>query len=156
MALNIREYLTEKREGRRLSDYELTQEGKRLTADIIRQSESTDRLVSFAEGLGSFLANRREGISTSQIRNIFGEVKKIEMEWGRSPESSWVRLQLLRPKLAYTAKKSERTSVRGLALKEVLSAAILCIEGEIENFQRVVNFFEAILAYHRAYGGQQQ
>ena len=158
MALDIRQYLEDKPERGRVVGYHLKPAGQTLIAEVIQGDDRTDRLVEFSEALGSFLAVPREGITTSQIRNIFGEVKKIEMEWERNPTSSWVRLQLLRPKLAYMAKRAAEGSrgegSRGFALKEVLSAAIVKVESKSENFQRLVNFFEAILAYHRAAGGR--
>jgi CRISPR-associated protein Csm2 len=153
MALDIRQFIQEKKDRRdRVSDYELKPEGKTLIAEVIQRNDRTDRLVDFSETFGGFLADSREGITTAQIRNIFGEIKKIEMEWERNPASSWVRLQLLRPKLAYTAKRAEKS--KGYAFKEVLSEAIVKVDGKTENFQRLVNLFEAILAYHRAAGGK--
>lgn len=153
MAVDIREYLQEKKDGKgKVVDFNLKAAGEALTAEVIQQEDRTDRLVEFSESFGAFLADRDQSLTTSQIRNVFGEVKKIEMDWKRDPKTSWLRLQLLRPKLAYTAKKSDRLG--GSALREVLSSAILKVEGKAENFQRFVNFFEAILAYHRAAGGK--
>ena len=136
----------------RQTTYQLMRECDDLIAGIIQQDDQTDKLVEFAEVIGKFLVDRYDGISTSQIRNIFGEVRKIEMDWKRDSEASWVRLQLLRPKLAYTAKKANQK--RGFVFQEILSKAILNIDGEAKNFQRFVNLFEAILAYHRASGGR--
>ena len=152
MQYRIEEYLEPKRDRGRIQDYTINSDGKQLAAEIIAREDLTDRLVDFSEAFGRFLAHPREGITTSQIRNIFGEVKKIEMEWDRGPETSWVRLQLLRPKLAYTAKKADRPG--SYALREMLSEAIQNVQGKKENFRRFVNFFEAILAYHKAAGGR--
>ena len=154
---------TEVKKSRRRPEitYKFTQKGEELIEGIITQDDQTDKLVEFAEVFGIFLVDldyrgrigrRRDGISTSQIRNIFGEVRQIEMERKSNPEASWVRLQLLRPKLAYTAKKANKD--RAIIFSEVLSTAILNIESKDENFKRFVNLFEAILAYHRAHGGR--
>ncbi|MBC7317257.1 MAG: type III-A CRISPR-associated protein Csm2, partial [Chloroflexi bacterium] len=35
-----------------------------------------------------------------------------------------------------------------------LKPAVDYVQGKTENFERFVEFFEAILAYHRAYGGR--
>jgi len=35
----------------------------------------------------------------------------------------------------------------------VLSPAVDLVQGDADNFGRFVEFFEAILAYHKAYGG---
>ncbi len=151
MAMQIRDIVLEHGQGRR-KNYTLKRECEGLISSVIKQGDHTDKLVELAETLGNFLAHPYEGISTSQIRNIFGEVRKIEMEWKRDSETSWVRLQLLRPKLAYTVKKANQS--RGPIFQVVLSTAILNVEGETENFRRFINLFEAILAYHRASGGR--
>ena len=151
MAIHIRDIVCEKLKGKR-KDYSLKRECEGLISSVIKQGDQTDKLVDIAEKLGEFLAHHYEGISTSQIRNVFGEVRKTEMEWKRDPEASWARLQLLRPKLAYTAKKDNKA--RAIIFRDVLSTAILNVEGNSENFQRFVNLFEAILAYHKAHGGR--
>ena len=151
MAMKIEEAVITAGKNRQTT-YKLHADCDNLIVGIIQQDDQTDKLVAFAEVIGKFLANRYDGISTSQIRNIFGEVRKIEMDWKRDAKASWVRLQLLRPKLAYTAKKANKKV--GFIFQEILSKAILGIDGEAENFQRFINLFEAILAYHRAYGGR--
>ena len=151
MAMRLSAVLRTMGQGRQ-TNYRLQPNCDSLIVGIIQQDDQTDKLVEFADVIGKFLVNRYDGISTSQIRNIFGEVRKIEMDWKRDPKASWVRLQLLRPKLAYTAKKANKKC--GFIFSEILSKAILGIDGEVENFQRFINLFEAILAYHRAYGGR--
>ena len=162
MAIQIRDIVFKKGTGK-YATYELKKKGEELIVGIIQGSEQTDKLVEFAEHIGISLLDLyqdrwgqdrtgRDSISTSQIRNIFGEVRQIEMEWKHNPEASWVRLQLLRPKLAYTAKKADKN--RAIIFRDVLSTAILNVEGKPENFQRFISLFEAILAYHRAYGGR--
>ncbi|MFQ6054452.1 MAG: type III-A CRISPR-associated protein Csm2 [Methanosarcinales archaeon] len=97
-----------------------------------------ENLVNNAEKFGKHLAENN--MTTSQIRNIFGEVKKI-----RTYDK--YRLNLLRPKLAYTA--GRHRNVRDL--QEVLDLAIRKVDNE-ERFYYFKDFFEAILAYHRKYG----
>lgn len=61
-------------------------------------------------------------------------------------------LLLLKPKLAYAAAKPG--AKKGIIdLKEVLSTAIDNVD-DADKFKNFVNFFEAILAYHRAAGGR--
>lgn len=61
-------------------------------------------LVETASQLGRSL--KEAGLSSSQIRTIFGEVRELEMRWHRDAteeevqECQW-RLLMLRPKLAY-------------------------------------------------------
>ena len=118
--------------------------------------DSTGELVTWADKLGSIFKSLQ--LSTSQIRNIFGTVRQIEMGWGpadteeereKKRKQATRRLLLLKPKLAYQARREK--AVEGLA--KVLSAAIDFVGGR-DDFQRFTDFFEAILAYHTAAGGQ--
>lgn len=68
-------------------------------------------------------------------------------------EKSYRELLLLKPKLAYAkgrAGKREKNSYE--KLEKVLSTAIDAVEiSQRDTFDRFCNFFEAILAYHKAY-----
>jgi CRISPR-associated protein Csm2 len=113
--------------------------------------------VEQARALGESLARQ---LTTSQIRNIFGTVRRIEMNWPEEARNDAEQqraaraqreLLLLKPKMAYQAKRERG---RGVAmLTDVLSDAIDLVGDERQNFQHFVDFFEAILAYHKAYGG---
>ena len=61
------------------------------------------------------------------------------------------KLLMLKPKLAYAAK---RHGGGVNTLKNVLTQAIDRVGNDSEKFNRFVDFFEAILAYHKAYGGR--
>ncbi|HEY86012.1 MAG TPA: type III-A CRISPR-associated protein Csm2, partial [Chloroflexi bacterium] len=99
---------------------------------------------------GSSLA--RQQLTTNQIRAIFGEVRRIEGDWKIDPKRANKNLILLKPKMAYRAKKEQRS--RGVGeLVSVLDPAINLVAGKQKNFTRFVEFFEAILAYHKAAGG---
>lgn len=114
---------------------------------IITDPGAAQTLVREAEQLGKKLA---KSLSTSQIRAIFGEVRAIEGEMQRDPSKAFRRLQLLKPKMSYRAGREE--AVRDLV--KVLDPAVDLVNGEPANFRRFVEFFESILAYHRAYGGK--
>lgn len=114
-------------------------------AQIIQRGD-TRRLIEEAEKLGRILKDT--GLTTSQIRNIYGMVKKMEM---LGYEQSRGDLLLLKPKLAYAAARPGAKKGTG-HLKVVLSHAVDCVTNEQE-FEKFINFFEAILAYHRAAGG---
>jgi len=107
---------------------------------------NTKTLVEKAKELGERF--KRNDLSTSQIRNIFSSIKKMEMSGFNEKE-----LLLLKPKLAYAA--GRRGAKQGTKdLKEVLSIAIESVGNSTEKFENFCNFFEAILAYHRAEGGK--
>ncbi|MBP8975048.1 MAG: type III-A CRISPR-associated protein Csm2 [Anaerolineae bacterium] len=122
--------------------------------------DSTRQLVKTAQEWGEHLA--RQKLTTSQIRTIFGLVRLIELSWPsdiNDPERARRAerdLILLKPKLAYQAqrdadKNKQTQPVR--QLEELLSPAIDLVQGDRDNFQRFVDFFEAVLAYHKAAGG---
>ncbi len=107
-------------------------------------------LVERAEQLGRELAAQR--LTTSQIRNVFGEVKRLQMRFDAN------RLRMLKPKLAYMG---ARAGTGGQKLREVLTSAVDAVfsgnpteQETLQRFQRMVDFFEAILAYHKAFGGR--
>ena len=107
-------------------------------------TEGGEILVKEAEQRGQQLARN---LTTSQIRNIYGAVKKMQMKGGGLDTH---KLLMLKPKLAYAAKRHGG----GVdTLKEVLTQAIDLVGSDSKKFNRFVDFFEAILAYHRAYGG---
>lgn len=117
-------------------------------------------LVDTAKTVGSSLERQ---LTTSQIRNIFGEVRRIQMNWPpdsakeeAKADEAFRSVVLLQPKLAYQAKRE-----RGRGVEELQMVLDPCID-EIRKapkekrqlyFSRFVDFFEAILAYHKAAGG---
>lgn len=111
----------------------------------------TKALVDTAERLGLDL--KRGELTTSQIRNIFGLIKKMERR-----DFSSDQLLLVKPKLAYAAARHNKAGLT--RLKDVLSDAIdVVVEADdqkvqAKRFKQFVNFFEAILAYHREAGGR--
>jgi CRISPR-associated protein Csm2 len=123
-----------------------------------------DKTVEFAEIFGFYLCNAfyderdkqwksgKNAMTTSQIRNIYGEIKRIQAKGYDKEKSSFL---LLRPKLAYaearvTAKEKES---RIKAFRSVMERAHQYVINT-ENFDNFVNLFEATLAYHKFYGGK--
>jgi len=97
-------------------------------------------MVKIAKDLGYQL--KKDGLTTSQIRNIFGSVKKMEMKGFQEKE-----FLLLKPKLAYAA--SRPGAKKGTKeLRKVLTIAIDAVGSDGKKFENFCNFFEAILAYH--------
>lgn len=113
---------------------------------FVNDEQSADEMVQFAENLGRHLQEKK--VTSSQIRNAYGGVKKMEMSgWGPTTRR---HLLLIKPRLAYAAGRHRN----GLTeLKQVMDTVIDAVVGPLE-FQRFCQFFEAILAYHRAFGGK--
>ena len=62
----------------------------------------TDDCIRFAEGFGSHLERNR--FTTSQIRNVFGEIKRIQMSGFDNGRTDFL---LLKPKMAYAARRAQ-------------------------------------------------
>lgn len=114
-------------------------------------------LVESAQIVGKSLAEMR--LAASQIRSIFGSVRQIQMKWPPGADDSTTKmgvrqLLLLKPKLAYQASRDGSQGGRGVeSLKQVLVPAIDLVTNR-EQFTRFAEYFEAILAYHKAEGGR--
>lgn len=113
--------------------------------------------INYLENLGSYLCKSqdyKDNVTVSQIRNIFGEVKRIEANVNDSPElNQWKQdFLFLRPKIAYAAARvlSDRKNSRIKGLKSVLEKAHDAVE-TTEDMKRFAKFFEAIVAYHKVY-----
>ena len=123
---------------------------------IIKKQEEAKLMVTKAEELGKQL--QKERLTTNQIRAIFGEVRQIESEWGIARDRAVRKLILLKPKMAYRARKEHSRAVENLV--KVLDPALDVVINEKNQslqdkyFENFVDFFEAILAYHKAYGGR--
>ena len=144
--------------GQQVTSYNITQGTKGPTANNIEVTAAAqgsaidiseviekggEPLVIAAENLGRKLARN---LKTSQIRKVYGAVKKIQMSDGFSRND----LIMLKPKLAYAAARNEAVT----DLKDALTQAIDKVGDDPERFKNFVNFFEATLAYHKAAGGQ--
>ena len=114
------------------------------------------QLIEDAKKVGSAI---RSVVTPTQIRNIFGPVRHIQLRWcedeGEEARAAFRQVMLLRPKLAYQARRIGRREF--YSLEKVLSRAIEEIGAASEGrerrqrFQHFLEFLEAILAYH---GGQ--
>ncbi len=116
--------------------------------------EAMQELVAEANRFGRELSS---SLTTSQIRNIFGEVRSIEKEVPVGAEKLPItvqrRLLMLKPKLAYQVGRfSNNKALRAFA--DTISKAIDLVGDDARRFHTFVDLFEAILAYHRYYGGK--
>jgi len=128
------------------------QQPGQFTKERVQQAiqEGGRALVELAEQVGRQAKN--QGLTTNQIRNIYGLVKKMEMDYKMGREFSEHRLVMLKPKMAYAAARASGQGAKMLA--DVLSHAIDAVGSDTEKFPRFVDLFEAILAYHKAAGGK--
>jgi CRISPR-associated protein Csm2 len=112
-------------------------------------------LVDKAKAVGEKLAEDR--LSTSQIRNVYGMVKQMELNGFKLN-----KFVMLKPKLAYAAARVTTVPAKFAAARfaKVLTLAIDEVmesksdQEASDKFENFVDFFEAILAYHKAAGGK--
>lgn len=124
---------------------------------IMTNDPTGQALVEFSRQTAKKLVTA--GLTRSQIRSIFTEVRQIEARWNStsiSKADTQRRLNMLRPKLEYQTARHGSVD----ELKRVLSDAIVEINNAREDdeknrrFRIFMDLFEAILAYHRAEGGK--
>ena len=111
--------------------------------------EGAKLLVQWADKLGAIF--KATGLTSSQIRNFFGEIRSIQQQ-DFAKDSTRRRFILLLPKVQYAAARANKPGMYGF--RDVLTASIETVADDPDNFKRFSEFFEAILAYHRAYGGK--
>jgi CRISPR-associated protein Csm2 len=110
---------------------------------------------SISENFGYKLADRREGIKTNQVRNIFSTVlalrTKLKTEKAFS-EDIHNDLVLIKPKLAYAA--GRQRNVR--PLYDLLSHGITATvnsKDQVKGLENFIQLVESIVAYHKFHGG---
>lgn len=108
--------------------------------------------IVFSNYFGEFFA--RNGLTTSQIRIVFGELRRIQMNGYTKEKTSFL---LLKPKLAYAVKRNKSNGLT--KFYDFFSIAYDAVEtednkiGEV-HFINFINLFESVLAYHKYHGGQ--
>lgn len=92
-------------------------------------------------------------ISSSFLRNIFGELRRIEAGGFEKHHTEFV---LLRPKLAYTCgraiERNQNAKEELKALQEFYKLSAHHV-ANASGFQNLVSIMEAIIAFHKANGG---
>ena len=131
---------------------------------IIAEDEAAGLMVTVSQALGRELARRE--LAAHQLLNLFGAVRRVEMEWRqqqRDPEErldSQIRrnLQLLKPLMVHQAARLRALSpsrdyresrARGDAMAlliEALGRATDRVERN-SDFRRFLDFFYATLIY---------
>lgn len=126
----------------------------------VNQGFTSKSDIDLIEDFGKYLADARpndrggwksgwNAISTSQIRIAYGEVTRLKMQFDESS------MMMLRPKIAYAAARDGGQTYRDLQV--VISEGINSVSESNEKkkaFLNLANLFEALLAYHKAYGGK--
>ncbi|MCM8822704.1 MAG: type III-A CRISPR-associated protein Csm2 [Candidatus Omnitrophica bacterium] len=117
---------------------------------IINAGDVTE-LNSYAEELAKEFApnserEKKKKLTTSQIRNILDNVQRMSKEGVEKGE-----YELLRPKLAYVAGRSDKENYAVRDLREILDIALQNVGKDYRKFENFRNFLEAIVGYHKFY-----
>ena len=124
-----------------------------IDIQAIVQQDDPDLLVQGARTLASRLKGREA--TKTQVRHLFSTLRQIEMSWPRRPQEqdeiqqrddAYRELVLFGPRLAYQAQRHE-----GLTpLASTIQAGIAVVGKDRRRLQRLVQFFEATVAYYIA------
>jgi CRISPR-associated protein Csm2 len=117
--------------------------------------------VGFADGFGRYLANDNDGspMTTTQIRNFFGEIRKIQM---KTMAKSIGEFAMLKPRLAIVkARVRKESASRESKINEFEKVVVHLLDkvdynsqSADQQFQNFADFVEAIVAFHNAHGGK--
>lgn len=132
-----------------------------------------DGAIKWAYEFGKHLATGegRDGLnklSTSQLRKFFGQMKRLQIDMLsgsiRGNQGSHAGLLMLKPQLAYAKGRDLKEDRRDRVMKsqtkitdfeDQISKAIDAVEKNNKtHFKNFVNLVEAIVAYHKAQGGE--
>ncbi len=106
-------------------------------------------LVKHAEQFGPYLKQQR--LETNQVRKFLDAVNRLKADLGETGDFSKIETEvvLLKPKLAYAAARQRAAKPLG----DVMSKAIDKVHSK-EDFERLVQLLESVIAYHKAEGGK--
>lgn len=111
-------------------------------------------LVKQAEFLGFYL--NQGGLKTNQIRKFLDAINRLKAKVAQSQENQKnifseieSEIVLLKPKLVYAAARNKQVK----SLSNVMCVAIDNVHF-LEDFKRLVQLIESIIAYHKAAGGE--
>lgn len=110
-------------------------------------NEAKKELVEYAKERGEYMA--KNNLTNTKIRNIYGEIKRIQMSGFEKEKPSFY---LLKPKVAYALGRDKYN--KGLELFKVIFDKVSDLVTDTKTYQNFCNLMEAVLAYHKAYGGK--
>lgn len=108
--------------------------------DLLNLQESK-QLDKVFEQIEQFVDKYAESVTTSQLRNVYNEIVKIQ---------SVRELKLIRPHLAYVAARQDKEKAKAKEFMAFIDLLIQQVntENELESFKKTM---EAIVAYHKFY-----
>jgi CRISPR-associated protein Csm2 len=156
MAAQQRPYGGQQRQG----GYQQRDDGPRIDINSFQSkiqnwitNQIDENTIVFADGFGRQIADG--GLTTSQIRIVFGEMRRIQMNGYKNQKTDFL---LLKAKLAYAVKRHNKPGLTDFfKLFEKAYDAVNKNNDDIgeKNFKNMMDLTEAILAYHKYHGGKE-
>lgn len=119
---------------------------------ITGEEPINNKTVEWASDLGKYLSDTQDrsnpAMTTSQIRKFFGEVKRIQSDFGSNIDD----IPLLAAKLAYAVGRKRNRKME--EFYNEFSPAIKAIGNKKENYERFVKLLESTVAFHKYFGGK--
>jgi CRISPR-associated protein Csm2 len=122
----------------------------RYIAELLKKTPERDKTK-----VGNEYIAKDETVTKSQIRQIFGKLKSIEAK-GYNSTGQQTEFLMLKPLMAYASGRHNKTGLERLKERVVwgIDAVLSAPEGtKAQRFKNFCKLFEAILAYHKAHGG---
>jgi len=106
-----------------------------------KDPQKVKSLNALIDKLENFVKGQANGITPSQLRNIYSVIKELE-------DDKLGELIFLRPKLAYISARQQNR--KALVMTDFISKLIskVSTQAEFKNFKTVM---EAVVAYHKLY-----
>lgn len=127
-------------------------------SDWIRNG-ATHEMIDYADKVGKFTAiyfdngKKNPRLNTTKIRNLYGEIKRIQSK--HNFESEKYSFYLLKARFAYVIGRESKQEIKEAL--NVLFNIYKCSEDYVidnQTFDNYCNLMEAIIAFHRYYGGK--
>ena len=132
----------------------------------IDQNHYVDQAEQVIRTLQSRTRERRDGtsvpvpmVTTSKIRNLLAMTSDIYNETlglpqGPLPERLRSRIEYLRVRFIYEAGKDPEGRVRDFVTEAKILDILKEIQGDKDNFLLFTHYMEALVAFHKFYGGR--
>ena len=132
----------------------------------IDQNHYVDQAEQVIRTLQSRTMERRDGtsvpvpmVTTSKIRNLLAMTSDIYNETlglpqGPLPERLRSRIEYLRVRFIYEAGKDPEGRVRDVVTEAKILDSLKEIQGDKDNFLLFAHYMEALVAFHKFYGGR--
>ena len=132
----------------------------------IDQNHYVDQAEQVIRTLQSRTRERRDGtsvpvsmVTTSKIRNLLAMTSDIYNETlglpqGPLPERLRSRIEYLRVRFIYEAGKDPEGRVRDFVTEAKILDILKEIQGDKDNFLLFAHYMEALVAFHKFYGGR--